>query len=113
MVTTLLRCVMSCIMSLLVLCFYYVGTLLLQMSLRRCLKGDGSGVIVCDAGGELLIPFPWALVFAFTDPRISLGRTTSTGIAPPRSAYLTTDQVSPTSIRKEPVGVAVSRLRIC
>jgi hypothetical protein len=78
-------------MSMLLLCFYFAGTVLLQMSLRRCLKGDGSGVFVCDAGGELLIPFPWALVFAFTYPCISLGRTTSTSLALPRSAYLTTD----------------------
>jgi hypothetical protein len=59
LVTTLLRCVMLCIVSLLLLCFYYAGTVLLQMSLRRCLEGDGSGVFVCD-WRELLLPFPWS-----------------------------------------------------
>jgi hypothetical protein len=32
-----------------------------------------------------------SLVFVFTDPRISLGRTTSTSLVPPCSAHLATD----------------------
>jgi hypothetical protein len=70
--------------------------------LRFCCAGDGfvADVTAEELGRGRMEAFLRAmrevssfrsLVFVFTDPRISLGRTTSTSLAPPCSTYLATD----------------------